>query len=177
MGEKPQRIIKEHAATRRSREDGQQASASAPVIKSNQLRAPPPAPRPRPTHPGNFAGRRPAAPHPHPRTTPHCHHPRIAPHFTPAPPRITTHYHALPRITTYYRALPRITTHCQKRKHYALPNQVGSPGLWLWARGLLPPDTTGQRPPVLVWLILPDYMLSPLPAPAVPSSQAALKRR
>jgi hypothetical protein len=103
-------------STRRSREDGQRASASAPVIKSNQLRAPPPAPRPRPTHPGNFAGRPPLT-HALPPIT-HALSP-----ITPASPPITTHYHALPRITTHYHALPRITTHYHPLpKRQALPN-------------------------------------------------------
>jgi hypothetical protein len=111
MGEKQQRNREEHSATRRSREDGQRASASAPVIKSKQLRAPPPAPRPRPrpTQPENFAGRPPLT-HALPPITP------ALPPITPAPPRITTHY-ALPRITTHcHHAVHGITTHYQKNK-------------------------------------------------------------
>jgi hypothetical protein len=110
-----QRIREEHAATRRSREDGQRASASAPVIKSNQLRASPFAPRPPspPNPPGQF--RRPAAPHP--RITTHypsitTHYPSITTHYHPLYqplPRITTHCHPLPHITTHYHPLPRIT--------------------------------------------------------------------
>jgi hypothetical protein len=134
MGEKQQRITNQIRAFSHSKKKKPRGRAVGLLRLRRrllnqicELRPPPPARRPRPTHPGNFARpppaaqptrgqfRRPAAPQP-------THYHPLPQHYHPLP----QHYHPLPPITTHYHALPPTTTrhyHITTAHYHALPKK------------------------------------------------------